>query len=209
MGCHEFYGARRSPTFDISPCQASVATLDLSLIVSVSPWSLVDTAYLEGNALSEALPALLCVSAGQLLVLSIIVVLAGSWFGRRDGRAYRPQSRQSTQPRRVPRNLASSRDLEVALESATSLNSFDVGSLHDPVLRLHTVVRFEPRSYSSALVEVSQCYREGRVLSVDLRGMDQCNAVRLIDFCSGLAAATAGWIFRVADDVIVITPSTS
>jgi FtsZ-interacting cell division protein YlmF len=51
-----------------------------------------------------------------------------------------------------------------------------------------------------------QNFREGRVVSIDLGKLDGREAVRLVDFCSGITAMDAGWIFRVTDKVIVLTP---
>lgn len=96
--------------------------------------------------------------------------------------------------------------LQAALDDAIGLNSFDVQSRNDPSVRLRELVRLEPRDYGSVVNDIVRNFRQRQVMSIDLAGMEESHAVRLVEFCSGMAAACSGWIFLVTDSVIVVTP---
>lgn len=96
--------------------------------------------------------------------------------------------------------------LQTALESAATLNSFSPNADHDPIARLRGSLRLSPLDYEAATSDISQHFRNGGIVSVNLGRMNQSEAARLVDFCSGMIAATAGWIFQLADDVIVLIP---
>jgi hypothetical protein len=100
----------------------------------------------------------------------------------------------------------SSSDLSIALDDAASLNGFDVTAGNDPNVRLEAALRFTPSDYQVAAHEISQRFREGRVISIDLGKMDRHHAARLVDFCSGMTVICSGWIFRLTDSVVVLTP---
>jgi FtsZ-interacting cell division protein YlmF len=137
----------------------------------------------------------------------LFAVLLTVWLAREVWRRKDPKR----PPRRVSYAILSSRDfdeLNIALESATALNAYNVHAQNDPSVHLRAVVRFTPLDYEGSVHEVMQSFRQGRVVSIDLGKMDNHQAARLVDFCSGLTAADSGWIFHVADRVIVLTPST-
>jgi FtsZ-interacting cell division protein YlmF len=99
-------------------------------------------------------------------------------------------------------------ELGSALESATTLNAYSIHTQNDPSVHLGAAVRFTPLDYQGSVYEIMQRFREGRVVSIDLGKMDSHQAARLVDFCSGMTAMGSGWIFRVTDSVIVLTPLT-
>lgn len=99
-----------------------------------------------------------------------------------------------------------SKELDIALEQATSLNAFHLHAKNDPAVRLQSALRFTPTDYKVATREIAQGFRSQRVISIDLGRMDHRQAVRLVDFCSGMTAMCSGWIFRLTDHVIVLAP---
>src|SRR5262245_60930110 len=151
----------------------------------------------EGNALIAA-------AWGPSLVLLFAVLLA-AWLTRDAWKRKAPRR----PPRRVNYAVLSSGDsdeLNIALKSATALNAYSVHAQNDPSVHLAAVVRFAPLNYEGSVHEVMQSFREGHVVSIDLGKMDNHQAARLVDFCSGLTAVDSGWIFRVTESVIVLTP---
>jgi FtsZ-interacting cell division protein YlmF len=92
------------------------------------------------------------------------------------------------------------------LSSALALNSYEVGRKELRGVRLQESQRCAPLDYEPAVREISRWHREGRVVSVDLGKVEIRCAIRIVEFCSGLSAAKSGWIFRLSDDVIVLTP---
>lgn len=96
--------------------------------------------------------------------------------------------------------------LDSALDHAMSLNAFNLRAKNDPAVRLQAALRFVPTDYQVATREIVQSFRERRVISVDLGKMEYRQAVRLVDFCSGMTAMCSGWIFRLTDNVIVLAP---
>jgi hypothetical protein len=97
-------------------------------------------------------------------------------------------------------------ELGISLEDASKLNGYNVNSKSDPIVHLGSAVRFTPLDYKHSASQIVQHFREGRVVSIDLAEMDVREASRLVDFCSGMTAINSGWIFRVTDKVIVLTP---
>lgn len=97
-------------------------------------------------------------------------------------------------------------ELDIALDGTATVNAFSARTASDPSVRLQAALRLAPSTYQAGVVELAQHIRDGRVLSVDLSKMDYHAAARTVDFCSGSMSACAGWIFRMADDVIVLTP---
>lgn len=93
-----------------------------------------------------------------------------------------------------------------ALEDAVGLNPYDVYVDADPAVHLGSAVRVAPRDFHGELREISDSFRAGRVLAIDLRAAEPADACRLVDFCSGMAAVHRGWIFRVTDDLLVVAP---
>lgn len=98
--------------------------------------------------------------------------------------------------------------LEQTLHLATSMNRYNVHARSDPRIRLQATHEVTSKDFESAAREASDALRAGTVVSVDLRTLPHSDAVHLVDFCNGMASASSGWIFRVTNDVIIITPHT-
>ncbi|WP_093415605.1 cell division protein SepF [Saccharopolyspora flava] len=113
---------------------------------------------------------------------------------------------QAGQNFREPTPLEFGGGFAVALEDAATLNGFDPTSSADPTVNLQSVASIKPTEYKKSTQEILKLYLLGRVVSVDLSDMDKRDASRLVDFVSGMVAARSGWIFRVADEVVVLNP---
>lgn len=96
--------------------------------------------------------------------------------------------------------------LDISLSSAERMNAYSALSGGDPSVRLKEVARYAPSDYQSAVGEVSIKFREGRVVVIDLNRMDPSQAARLVDFCSGMAAFSGGWIYRLTERSFALTP---
>jgi hypothetical protein len=171
--------------------------------LDVSRWANFSSAIV--HLVAETDSALAWVEAfGPSIVLLFAVILAASlaWKSRRPGRFDAPSWFYD---RSVARTGVSD-DLEMALDNAVALNSFNVHTGSDPSVRLQAVIRFAPSDFRSVVGEVARHFRTGRVISIDVANMEAKQAVRLVDFCSGMATMCNGWIFRVTDRVIVVTP---
>jgi SepF-like predicted cell division protein (DUF552 family) len=94
--------------------------------------------------------------------------------------------------------------LDLALTEATQLAAEPLRSVS--ILGLKTAARVCPGSYQAACHSIAELYRRGHIVSVDLSELDAVNAIRLVDFCSGLAAATGGGVIRAALEVFIVTP---
>jgi hypothetical protein len=134
------------------------------------------------------------------LVLLLAVLLATLAVARATG--VRRSDRYSSSFVPVPmRDL-----LQDALKSAESANAYKAGSAGDPSIHLKPMARIAPVRYGDGVLEIPHYFNDGYVVSVDLSRMAPDQAVRLVDFCSGLLAGASGWLFRAADRVIVLTP---
>lgn len=141
----------------------------------------------------------------QVWVPSIVVLLSVLVAVISISKPRKPPERESF-AEILPSVFSSSEELESSLSSAEKLNSYNVLSGGDPGVRLGKALRYVPHEYNSAVAEISTRFREGRVVSIDLNNMNMRQAARLVDFCSGMAAVSHGWIYRITDRVIVITP---
>ncbi|MEV0155380.1 cell division protein SepF [Micromonospora sp. NPDC050686] len=86
------------------------------------------------------------------------------------------------------------------------MNSYSVHARQDPRVRLQAPHEITGREFESAAREASEALRSGNVVTIDLRMLPPNDAVHLVNFCSGMASISRGWIFRVTADVIVVTP---
>ncbi|WP_460772065.1 cell division protein SepF [Nocardiopsis nanhaiensis] len=138
-----------------------------------------------------------------LLIFAVILalVLAFSAF-----RASLKQEETSNSKEIAPTLFESPEELERSLASAEEMNSHSAIMGQEPDVRIGKILHYSPRDYQSAIGEVSMRFRENRVLSIDLKGMSPRQAARLVDFCSGMAVASRGWIYRVTDQVVILTP---
>lgn len=112
-------------------------------------------------------------------------------------------------PRQASPTVSGSRNLEelrVSLKSAAELNAYSVHARNNPSVYLEKAVRFTPQDFQTSVSKIMECFQGGRVVSIDLGQMDSHQAARLVNFCSGMTAISSGWIFRVTDNVIVLTP---
>lgn len=147
--------------------------------------------------------ALIGATAGLVLT----AVLVGSYFGSIAKRR-REQRLSRSEPLRAPRHRHAADELRLALDDAATLNSFNVHSSTNPSVHLEEAFRIAPSTYNQGVTRILPRFHEGRIVSVDLGDMEEHNAARLVDFCSGMTAMSSGWIFRVTDTVIVLTPCT-
>jgi FtsZ-interacting cell division protein YlmF len=148
---------------------------------------------------------LLVAAAWAPSLVLLLAVIVAAWFYRKDNYARSGKRRLPANP--YPNAItADSSALADALENATDLNRYHVAGSIDPVVHLGSAVRFAPVGYQDAAGEISRFFGEGNVVSIDLGRMSSRDAARLVDFCSGMTIASSGWIFRVTDVVIVVTP---
>src|SRR5215471_20647674 len=104
----------------------------------------------------EADAALTVTTWGPSLVLLLAVLLA-VWLAREVWRREDPKR----VPRRVSHAILSSGDfdeLNIALESATALNAYNIHAQNDPGVHLRAVVRFTPLDFEGSVHEVMQSF---------------------------------------------------
>lgn len=101
---------------------------------------------------------------------------------------------------------SSAQDLRVVLDDAIAVNTLNDQVNSSPSVYLDEAFRATPSAYKSGLSQILPRFRSGQIISVDLKKMSNYEAARLVDFCSGMTAMSGGWIFRVTDDVLVLTP---
>ena len=102
--------------------------------------------------------------------------------------------------------VGSQDELMTAHYDAELINGYNVQYSDNPSVHLRELVRITPTKYQEAVGEILGCFKNKRVVSVDLSRMDKRQAARLVDFCSGMLAGGSGWLFRVTPLVIVMTP---
>jgi cell division inhibitor SepF len=68
------------------------------------------------------------------------------------------------------------------------------------------IVTLHPGTYNEART-IGECYREGTPVIMNLTGMDDADAKRLVDFAAGLAFALRGSIDKVTTKVFLLSPT--
>lgn len=139
---------------------------------------------------------------GPVLALIIVLVLSGVVALRIIG-AGSEVRRSPILPNSQSRDIQT---LRTALHYAEDINAFDVSSLGNPRVHVGAIVRLAPTKYREGVLEIQRHFIEGNVVSVDLGRLDGASAARVVDFCSGLLCGSPGWILRVTDSVIILTP---
>ena len=97
--------------------------------------------------------------------------------------------------------------LSSALREAELVNAYSPALQADLSVHLRPIARISPTKYRDAVSEIPMYFTEGHVVSVDLTGLSDKQAARLVDFCSGYLIGASGWLFRAAEKVIVLTPT--
>jgi FtsZ-interacting cell division protein YlmF len=134
-------------------------------------------------------------------LVALLVVLAMAYSNRKTSIDARGGSYVEYPARRW-----NAQRLEESLVDAVRRNPYRLSPGENPSVQLAEVVKVRPQDYNSAVEEVLHRFREGAVVSVDLATMEAEGASRLVDFCSGMAAVSHGWVFRVTDHVIILNP---
>ena len=117
------------------------------------------------------------------------------------------QARQPIEPRTTGLHRAPVGDsLKKTIDEAVKLNAAASARNPDPLVRLQSAVRISPISFPVAVADISKSLREGRAVSIDLSTLDPRQASRLVDFCSGATSMCSGWIFRMTETAIILTP---
>jgi FtsZ-interacting cell division protein YlmF len=145
--------------------------------------------------------------ANSVVTLSCaLVILSGARSWRRKPAPIRrgTRRRQSNEFDALTR----ANDFESILGDALKINSYRVGK-DAPGVRLQEVARFVPSFYDEAVEEIARNYKRGWVISIDLGHADRREAIRIVDFCSGMATTSGGWIHRVATNVLLVAPGSS
>lgn len=106
-----------------------------------------------------------------------------------------------------PSQDSGSAALLAALHEAELINAYSPALQADPNVHLRPIARIAPVKYKDAVHEIPAHFTQGQVVSIDLGGLSDRHAARLVDFCSGYLAGASGWLFRAAEKVIVLTPT--
>ena len=73
------------------------------------------------------------------------------------------------------------------------------------VAELSKILTLHPRTYNEART-VGENFRDGVPVIMNLSGMDDSDAKRLVDFAAGLVFATRGSIERITNKVFLLSP---
>jgi FtsZ-interacting cell division protein YlmF len=106
-----------------------------------------------------------------------------------------------------PNQDRASAALSAALREAELINGYSPAFRDDPTVHLKPIARIAPENSQEAMHELTKYFTQGRVVSIDMSGLSDRQAARLVDFCSGYLTGASGWLFRAAERVIVLTPT--
>lgn len=159
----------------------------------------IDVRYSKKVSMGESIPDLIQHwGPSVLLVTSLTLLLSAIRSKPRSPEPIEVRSNQ-TAPRRTTSK-------EGALEDIRRTSPYSLADHGGPNIRLGDVSRFTPSDYRSSIVAISERFKEGRVISIDLSKLEESEAVRLIDFCSGMLSFSSGWFFQMTKNVIILVP---
>ncbi len=72
---------------------------------------------------------------------------------------------------------------------------------------LNEIVHIRPRSFSEA-VTIGESFRNNVPVILNMTSTDEAQALKLIDFCSGMAFVTGGTLEKITTRVFLLTPQT-
>lgn len=150
---------------------------------------------------SDSLTGALLITTGAALFL-LIAALSIVLIVR-----HRSTIRWRREPTPVLVSVDRAGELHLSLERAVALNAYKVNARNDPNIRLKSAVRLRPPDFQAATHAILHHFRGERVISLDLGGMNASQAAQLVNFCSGMTAATDGWIFQLSAEVLVLSPT--
>jgi FtsZ-interacting cell division protein YlmF len=139
---------------------------------------------------------------GLTLVMACSILLAGIVVF-----TYAALIRRNRRKLYPPNHDRASAALSAALREAELINGYSPAFRDDPTVHLKPIARIAPLDPQEAMHELTKYFTQGRVVSIDLTGLSDKQAARLVDFCSGYLTGASGWLFRAAEKVIVLTPT--
>jgi FtsZ-interacting cell division protein YlmF len=153
----------------------------------------------------ELTDVLQAIATTLLLTFSVIIAVVAVRLLKNAEPIDRARPRVETRATGLHR--ASAHDsLKKAIDEAVKLNAAASARNPDPLVRLQSAVRITPTSFETAVADIAKSLREGRSVSIDLSTLDPRQAGRLVDFCSGATSMCSGWIFRMTETAIILTP---
>ncbi|MDH3958092.1 MAG: cell division protein SepF, partial [Actinomycetota bacterium] len=75
-----------------------------------------------------------------------------------------------------------------------------------PGADIYRITTLHPRSYNDART-IGEEYREGVPVIINLTGMDDSDAKRIVDFAAGLVFGLRGSIERITNKVFLLSPA--
>ncbi len=89
--------------------------------------------------------------------------------------------------------------------TVTSLDQRRRMAAVQPSASLSEIVHVKARSFADA-VQVGESFREALPVILNLTVTDEAQAMKLIDFCSGMAFVTGGTLEKITTRVFLLTP---
>ncbi len=119
-----------------------------------------------------------------------------------------PRSREVSAPLADPRPRTAP---EVAVRpSATAVAERPAATFRPtgstPGADIYRITTLHPRSYNDART-IGEEYREGVPVIINLTGMDDSDAKRIVDFAAGLVFGLRGSIERITNKVFLLSPA--
>ncbi len=97
-------------------------------------------------------------------------------------------------------------DVEPMEEDQMSAPERVVTPLHQVDVELSRIVTVHPTTYNEAR-EIGEAFRDGIPVIMNLTGMSEAEAKRMVDFSAGLVFGLHGVIERVTNRVFLLSPS--
>ncbi|MFC7405364.1 cell division protein SepF [Georgenia alba] len=115
-----------------------------------------------------------------------------------------PETYEETEPERSSRRDEREHRAEVTPISPAAARHVEDRISHEDLRRIVTV---HPSSYNEARV-IGEAFRDGTPVIMNLTGMSEPDAKRMVDFSAGLVFGLHGTMERVTNRVFLLSPAT-
>ncbi|HWO64086.1 MAG TPA: cell division protein SepF [Umezawaea sp.] len=137
------------------------------------------------------------------LLIIALSLIAAQYFPRSPSQQVQHAELRANLPRT---RVDDSTRLTAALEDAESLASLYASPPPDPAVHLQQAVSICPVSYRESARQIRESLQSGRLVILDLAGVDEELAARLVDFCSATTIASRGLLQQISSTVLLVTP---
>lgn len=96
-----------------------------------------------------------------------------------------------------------------SIGESEELTSLAIPSQAEPVIHLRGTTKLALTNYRDAVQKIYSTIASNQVTVIDLAAADYQVSKRIIDFCTGAALASKGYVYKVSSATMILIPTSS